>query len=134
MNANELSSVFVNKMGFLEACSKWKDFPPKPVVYMLVVSEPFKYGGKITDILYIGETKHFGSKPNNNRLWDYYTRATQHEKEIVGKVNELDNTGKSIEIWWCYEWPNNYTHKEYEKYLLQQYSDEHGKLPKFNKR
>jgi len=133
MKISEVSLVFA-KARFLEACANWRDYPSKPAIYVLAVSEPFKHIGKITDIVYIGETKHFGCTPSNNRLWDYHTQATQHERDIVEKIKEIENTGKFVDIWWSYDWPKKYTRKEYEKHLLRQYSEEHGRLPILNKR
>ena len=133
MKTREFSRIFINKEGFLKACADWRHFPPKPAVYILIIEEPFMWGDKETDIIYIGSTKHLGGIDSNCRLWDYHTKATQHEKNIIEKIKELEKSGKAVKILWSYRFPNNYTHKEYEKVLLQRFKEEHGKPPKLNK-
>ena len=124
----------LEKARFIETCAKWRNYPPRPAIYILAAKKPFNWGSEETDILYIGETKHFGFTPNNNRLWDYHTKATEHEQEIIEKVKEMENAGKTVYIFWCFDWPKNYTPKEYEKHLLRWYKDQHGKLPMFNRK
>lgn len=122
------------KARFLEACANWRDYPSKPAIYVLTVSKSFKHGDAMTDILYIGETKHLGGIDGNCRLWDYHTKATQHERSIIEKIGKMEDAGKTVDICWCCSLPEGHTHKEYEKHLLRQYCKEHGRLPMFNRR
>lgn len=133
MQARNIPLAF-EKASFLEACVSWRDYPSKPAIYVLAVSEPFKHGDAMTDILYIGETKHLGGIDGNCRLWDYHTKATQHERSIIERIKETEDAGKIVDIYWCCSLLEGHRHKEYEKHLLRQYSKEHGRLPMFNKR
>ncbi|GEM_PF-4670003 len=119
---------------FLKACANWKNYPSTPAVYILAIDQPFKYGENMTDILYIGETKHLGGIQDNCRLWDYQTKATQHEENIVKKIQEIEASGKRVYIYWSCNLPKQQTHKEIEKQLLQQFKKEHGQLPMLNRR
>jgi hypothetical protein len=128
MLLSEISLDF-EKDRFLKACKNWRNYPSKPAVYILAVDQAFKYGGKITDILYIGETKHLGGIESNCRLWDYETKATSHEANIVEKIQEIEASGKPVYVYWSCKIPQLQTHKEVEKQLLQQFKKEHGQLP-----
>ena len=137
MKVSDLSEAFVNSGPFWQnrrgVCSRWRSYPPKPAVYLLVVSEPFRWGNEETDIIYIGCTKHLGGIDSNCRLWDYHTRATQHEHEIVAHVVALDTKeGDPVKIYWCYA--EDRTHRSSEKLLLTQFRHDHGRLPMLNKR
>ncbi len=139
MRVSDLSDVFVNSGPFWQdrhgVCSRWKSYPPKPAVYLLVVSEPFGWGKEETDIIYIGCTKHLGGIDSNCRLWDYHTRATRHETEIVAHVIALDDEGgEPVKIYWCYEFTEGLTHRSSEKLLLTNFRNDHGRLPMLNKR
>jgi len=139
MMVSDLSDIFVNSGPFWNGgrgvCSRWRSYPPNPAVYLLAVSEPFRWGHEETDIIYIGSTSHLGSTPQNNRLWDYHTGATQHEREIVAHVVALDaGGGEPVKIYWCYEFPEGRTHRSFEKLLLGRFRHDHGRLPKLNKR
>lgn len=138
MKLEDISSIFNNEGPFWKGgsgvCSRWKFYPPKPAVYLLIMNETLKWGNKETNIIYIGSTKHFGGIESNCRLWDYHTKATQQEKRIVDHVVSLDAKKENpVKIHWTYEFPNNYTHKIYEKQLLKRFSQEHGKLPTLNR-
>lgn len=138
MKVSDLSEVFVNSGPFWQdrhgVCSRWKNYPPKPAVYLLAVSEPFGWGNEETDIIYIGCTKHLGGIDSNCRLWDYHTRATHHEIELVAHVVAIDaEGGEPVKIYWCYEFPEGRTHRSFEKLLLTHFMHDHGRLPKLNK-
>lgn len=133
MHARDISLVF-EKTNFLEACANWRDYPSEPAIYVLAVNKPFKHGDKMTDILYIGETKHLGGIDSNCRLWNYHTKATQHEADIIKRIREMEDAGKTVYIYWCCKLPEKRTHKEIEKNLLRQYKEEHGRLPMLNRR
>jgi hypothetical protein len=133
MQACDIQLAF-EKTSFLEACANWRDYPSKPAIYVLAVNKPFKHGAKMTDILYIGETKHLGGIDSNCRLWDYHTKATQHEADIIERIREMGDAGKLVDIYWCCSLPKKHIHKEIEKHLLRQYREEHGRLPMLNRR
>ena len=133
MHACDIPLAF-EKASFLDACANWRNYPSAPAIYVLAVNKPFKHGDKITDILYIGETKHLGGIDGNCRLWDYHTKATQHEGNIIERIKEMRDNGKTVEIHWCCSLPKEHTHKEIEKDLLRKYNEEHGRLPMLNRR
>ncbi|MBA7647097.1 hypothetical protein ES703_54867 [subsurface metagenome] len=136
MRIIDLLETFVNSGPFWQdrhgVCSLWKSYPPKPAVYLLTVSEPFRWGHEETDIIYIGCTKHLGGIDMNCRLWDYHTRVTQHEQEIVAHVTALDAKGDPVKIYWCYV--EDSTHRSSENLLLTNFRNDHGRLPMLNKR
>jgi hypothetical protein len=66
----------------------------------------------MTDILYIGETKHLGGIDGNCRLWDYHTKATQHERSIIERIKEMEDAGKIVDIYWCCSLPEGHTHTQ----------------------
>ncbi len=121
------------RMRFREAIASWRNFPSIPATYMLVVDSVFEWGSGLTDILYIGQTKHMGTQPNNNRLWDYYTRATAHERGIRDHIDQLESAGKNVEIIWRYE-DNESEPRRRERELLNRFRSDHNRLPRLNKR
>lgn len=138
MRLKDLTEAFINSGPFWHekrgVCSRWRSYPPKPAVYLLTVDKQFKWGDKETDIIYIGSTKHFGGIESNCRLWDYHTRATQHEREIVEHVKSLDaKRVEPVKIHWTHKFPHNYTHRQYEKQLLRRFTLDHGRPPRLNK-
>ena len=120
-------------MRFREAIASWKNFPSIPATYILVFERVFEWGSELTDILYIGQTKHLGTQPNNNRLWDYYTRATTHEREICDHIDQFESEGKKVEIIWHYE-DNESESRRVERDILDRFRSDDDRLPRLNKR
>ena len=85
-------------MSLREALKKWREIPSVPVTYIFSANPKFMHGNITTDIVYIGKTKHLGTEPNNNRLWDYQSGATDHEKEKISFVKKLENQDFSFLI------------------------------------
>jgi hypothetical protein len=94
---------------FLKACANWKNYPSTPAVYILAIDQPFKYG-------------------------ENQTKATDHEANIIKKIQEIEASGKRVYIYWNCNLPKQQTHKEIEKQLLQQFKKGHGQLPILNRR
>jgi hypothetical protein len=138
MQVKDLNNIFKNSGPFWQeghgVCSQWRNYPSITAVYILAEDITFKWGDKETDIIYIGSTKHLGGIESNCRLWDYHTRATQHEREIVEHVRALDaKAGEPVKIYWTHKFPHNYSHRQYEKQLLRRFAEDHGGPPRLNK-
>ncbi len=138
MKASDFSDIFTNNGSFWQRrhgiCSRWRNYPSNPAVYLLIRDNPFEWGHEETDILYIGSTTHFGSTPRNNRLWDYHTKATEHEKRIVTEVEKIDaERDVPVKIYWTYKFPDSRTHRGYERFLLKKFRRAHGRPPSLNR-
>jgi hypothetical protein len=133
MESAEFSEYFSKEMNLLEALEKWKEIPPVPATYIFSANPKFVHGNIITDIIYIGKTKHLGAEPNNNRLWDYQSGATNHEKEKISFVKKLENEGTNVTLKWCTKFPENMNERDFEKELILQFEKEHGVKPILNK-
>ena len=116
---------------FLGAVGNWAKFGGK-ATYLLVCNRPIGRLKGASDILYVGQSEHFGGN-NSSRLWTYCHPTKESQEERVMKVvGNLTSDGVTVSLHVCQERPGGQTVKKYESQLLTRYETEHWELPPCN--
>ena len=133
MKWDDFSEFFKERRDFFSTLKNWQTIPLIPATYIFLVSDPLEKVGKMeTDIVYIGETVHLGSDPDNCRLWDYETGSGDDEIRRKAFMKRKQKEGYKTMFSWlpCL---NKSIAMELEKVLLNAFWSDHGENPPLNR-
>ena len=130
MKANDCDG-FQNNGKFFDVVHDWKRHVGS-AAYLIVLDSPFQRLSGSSDILYIGATENVGGN-ENSRLWSYnYPNPGSNEARINEYIKKLIERGKTAFFYLCRSPPTGMSVREYEKYLLKRFREEHWELPPWN--
>ena len=126
----DFAELFNERRDLSSTLRTYKHIPEYAAVYLFLINPSEKFGETETDIVYIGETHRLGRRESNCRLWDYKTKATDHEKRKMASMEKYQADHKTMISWLpCF---NKYIAKKLEHTLLNAFWSEHGKNPPLN--